>query len=231
MPETSSAKETTYAFHLRAVFPPKALFSTKSGIWVKECLALPEGASEEADAAYTMSKILWEESACRNKYYKSSIFSFVSTDITCVPAAEALRENIERCLLDSPDFLLRGSMHFVELEMVVCHSSKDLISALMDPTHVFMASELDEISNVWGNNVGENQQHIFDRILYDPDRLQNPVVRGMIIGMLLDSENKTEEVFYPLQNHGRAIMDKYSEIEALREERMAEVMLSALEKV
>jgi hypothetical protein len=229
MPDKSSSKETTYAFHLRAVFPPKALFSTKAGVLcAEEYLALPEGASKEDVAAHTMSKILWEEPDCRDKYYKSPILSFVSADTTCVPAAEALRAKIERCLLNSADFLLRDSMHGVEMETVVCHSSKDLIAALLDLAHVFVDSELDEISNVWGNNVGENHQHVFDRILYDPSRLQNPVVRGMIIAMLLDSENKTEAVFYPLQNHGPAIMAKYEEINDAHEERMVQIMLEAL---
>ena len=229
MPEKSSAKETTYAFHLRAVFPPKALFPSKEGgvgALMGAPLALPEGASKEDAAVYTISKILWEEADCRDKYYKANILSFVSADTTCVPAAEALRANIERCLFNSPDFILRDSMHCVELEMVVCHSSKDLVAALMDPNHVFMESELNEISNVWGNNVGENRQHIFNQILYAPERLCNPMIRGIIIGILLDNENKTEGVFYPVQNHGRAVMDKYWEIQAEHEERIIEIMLA-----
>ena len=154
-----------------------------------------------------------------------TIFSFVSTDATCAPAAEALRARLEKCLRESADFAL--ALTGVELKMETWHSSSDLAAALLDKAHVFSPSELAAISNVWYNQVGEEHQSTFEALIANKKRLKSPLVRGIIVGMLLSNENDPASVFYPLQNHGEKVMGEFEAIKGAYEARVIETMLAA----
>ena len=201
MPDESSAKKTTYGFDVNVSYiaPPA---EPRQGA-KKEELELSE--------------------ALRNR--NNTIISFVSADMKCAPAAEALRARLEGCLRESPDFALE--LVGVELKMEVWHSSPDLVAALLDRAHKFEQSELAAISNVWYNQVGEAHQATFEKLIADKARLKSPLVRGIIAGMLLSNENDPASVFYPLQDHGEKVMCEFETIKSVYEVRLIETLLAA----
>ena len=133
-------------------------------------------------------------------------------------------EIIKNILLNDETFELRSRVVDVKLVVTPVYTPSYLIDILLKPNHPFTEDELFEISNVWYNHIGENHLDEFKLFLDDKNKMINPVNRGIIIGILLFSENNAESVFYPIQNHGVTIMEKHDKIKEELETRMMEIM-------
>jgi hypothetical protein len=154
---------------------------------------------------------------------KHTIISFMSLETTH-QSTLTQTEIIKNILLNDETFELRSSVVDVKLVITPVYTPSYLIDILLKPDHPFTEDELFEISNIWYNHIGENNLDEFKQFLDDKKKMINPVNRGIIIGILLFSENNAESVFYPMQNHGVSIMEKYDKIKDELETRMMEIM-------
>lgn len=154
---------------------------------------------------------------------KHNIISFMSLDATHQTTLTQT-EIIKNILLNDESFELRSSVVDVKLVITPIYTESYFIDALLQADYIFTEDELFEISNIWYNHIGEEFLDEFKDYLDDSAQLLNPVNRGIIIGILLFSENNTTQVFYPIQNNGDKLMEEYETIHSKLESRMMETL-------
>ena len=152
-----------------------------------------------------------------------NIISFMSLDVSH-SQTELLTQNIKNILLNDDTFELRSRVIDVKLEITPIFPESHFINALLQPDYKFTEHELYELTNIWYNQMGETQLNEFKLLLDDKKQITNLVNRGIIIGILLVSENNPTRVFYPIQNNGVKKMNEYDKIHDELETRMMEIL-------
>lgn len=156
-----------------------------------------------------------------NTYDKTyNIISFMSLDAT----HQTQTDIIKNILLNDDSFELRSRVVDVKLVISTIYTESYFIDALLQPYYKFTEDELYELTNIWYNQIGESHLDEFKNLLDDNTQLMNPVNRGIILGILLFSENNAESVFYPIQNNGVIKLNKYDKIKVELETRIIEIL-------
>ena len=159
-----------------------------------------------------------------NTYDKTyNIISFMSLDATHQTTLTQT-DIIKNILLNDDSFELRSRVVDVKLVISTIYTESYFIDALLQPDYKFTEDELYELTNIWYNQIGESHLDEFKNLLDDNTQLMNPVNRGIILGILLFSENNAESVFYPIQNNGVIKLNKYDKIKVELETRMIEIL-------
>jgi hypothetical protein len=184
----------------------------------------PEYPSKKTRYGYDIVVVL--KSSCpelenNNTYNKTyNIISFMSLDAT----HQTQTDIIKNILLNDDSFELRSRVVDVKLVISTIYTESYFIDALLQPDYNFTEDELYELTNIWYNHIGETHLDEFKNLLDDNTQLINPINRGIILGILLFSENNAESVFYPIQNNGVIKLNKYDKIKVELETRMIEIL-------